>query len=94
MQNINVQIDDKDQVLLLLYSLPNTHDHFRGLYGRETFSLKKVQATLSLKELNEKFDVKAFGVEDGLVARDRSSTSDNKEGRKRLKSRVRNDGNR
>lgn len=42
-------------MLLLLYSLPNTHDHFIEilLYVRDILSLEKVQPVLSLKELNE-----------------------------------------
>jgi len=53
--------------------------------GRLSLSLKEVQATLSYKELNEKFEVKVFDVGDGLVARSKSSTNDNKGGRRRSK---------
>jgi len=42
LQNIDVQIDDEDQVLLLLCSLPNIHYHFKEtlLCDREILSHK------------------------------------------------------
>jgi len=61
--------------------------------GRDILSLKEVKATLGSKKLNEKFEVKAFGTRDDLVARGRSSTSDNKRGKRRSKLRTKNGGN-
>jgi len=46
------------------------------LYGGETISLEEIQVTLNSKKLKEKFDVKVFGVGDGLETRGRSSPSE------------------
>lgn len=60
LKNINVQIDDEDQTLFLLCLLPKAHDHFKKtLFLWKKISLEEVQVTLSSKELNEKFKVKA-----------------------------------
>jgi len=40
--------------------------------------IEEVQATLNSKKLNEKFQVKVFGVRNDLITKDRLSTSDNK----------------
>jgi len=78
--NIDVKIIYEYQTLLLLCSLHKMYDHFKEtlLCGRKTLSLKEIQATtLSLKELNEKFEVEVFGATNGLLVRGRQSTSDN-----------------
>jgi len=42
LDKINVKIDDDDQALLLLCSLPPSYKHFRAnmIYGRDTISIK------------------------------------------------------
>ncbi|KAL5788067.1 hypothetical protein ACOSP7_005016 [Xanthoceras sorbifolium] len=52
LQNLDVKIDDEDQALLLLYSLPSSYRHFREtmLYGKDTISLKDVKIALETKE--------------------------------------------
>ncbi|KAL5785210.1 hypothetical protein ACOSQ2_007602 [Xanthoceras sorbifolium] len=53
--NLDVKIDDEDQALLLLCSLPSSYRHFREtmLYRKDTISLKDVKTAL---ETNEKID--------------------------------------
>lgn len=48
LENIDVQIDDGDQVLLFLCSLPKMHDHFKEilLNWRETLSLSLLRFRL------------------------------------------------
>jgi len=69
LENIDVHIDYEDHSLLLLNYFLKSHDYFMQtlLYGRETFSLEEVQATLSSKELNEKSNMKASSAGDGHV---------------------------
>jgi len=48
---------------------------------------------LGFKELDGKFEVKSSRVEDDLVVMGRPSINDNKRGRRRSKSRIKNGGN-
>ncbi|KAL5799002.1 hypothetical protein ACOSQ2_003822 [Xanthoceras sorbifolium] len=52
LQNLDVNIEDEDQALLLLCSLPSSYRHFREtmLYGKDTISLKDVKTDLETKE--------------------------------------------
>ena len=56
LENIDVSIDDEDQALLLLSSLPRSYATFKDtlLYGRESLTLDEIQAALNSKELNHK----------------------------------------
>ena len=81
LKSIDVKIKKKDEVLLLLCSLPPSYKHFREffLFDRETISLEDVKAVLFSKELLEKH-MSGSVIErqdDALVARgsfnDRSS---------------------
>ena len=53
LKNIDVRIDEEDQALILLYSLPNSFENFVNsmLYGRDTLSLEDVKSALHCKEL-------------------------------------------
>ncbi|KAL5824752.1 hypothetical protein ACOSQ3_020815 [Xanthoceras sorbifolium] len=52
LQNLDVNIEDEDQALLLLCSLPSSYRHFREtmLYRKDTISLKDVKTALETKE--------------------------------------------
>jgi hypothetical protein len=60
LKNIDIQVDDEDQALILLCSLPDLFDNFVNSmsYGRDTISLTNVKFALnSIKlriRLNEK----------------------------------------
>ena len=71
MENIEVSIDDKDQALLLLYSLPKTHAHFKEtlLYGRESLTYEEVQFSLYSKDLNERNEHKPLSFGEGLFVK-------------------------
>ncbi|GKE82890.1 hypothetical protein Tco_1552890 [Tanacetum coccineum] len=51
--NIGVDIDDEDQALMLLTSLPPSYDNFVEtlLYGRESLTLEDVLSSLNSREL-------------------------------------------
>ncbi|GJX13164.1 zinc finger, CCHC-type containing protein [Tanacetum coccineum] len=70
--NIDVDIDDKDQALMLLTSLPSSYDNFVEtlLYGKESLTLEDVLSTLNSRELKNKTNAKGDG--DGLYVRGRS----------------------
>ena len=60
LENIDVSIDDEDQALLLLSSLPKSYTTFKDtlLHGRESLTLDEVQAALNSKELNQRTEDK------------------------------------
>ncbi|GJX67378.1 hypothetical protein Tco_0303105 [Tanacetum coccineum] len=70
--NIGVDIDDEDQALMLLTSLPSSYDNFVEtlLYGRESLTLEDVLSSLNSRELKKRTDAKDDG--DGLYVRGRS----------------------
>ncbi|GJR63360.1 retrovirus-related pol polyprotein from transposon TNT 1-94 [Tanacetum coccineum] len=70
--NIDVDIDDEDQALMLLTSLPSSYDNLVEtlLYGRESLTLEDVLSSLNSRELKKRTDAKDDG--DGLFVRGRS----------------------
>nr|GEZ33770.1 retrovirus-related Pol polyprotein from transposon TNT 1-94 [Tanacetum cinerariifolium] len=70
--NIDVDIDDEDQALMLLTSLPPSYDNFVEtlFYGRESLTLEDFLSSLNSRELKKRTDAKDDG--DGLYVRGRS----------------------
>ena len=56
LQGLYVKIEDVDQTLILLCSLPNSYDNFVDtiLYGRTTITMNDVKESLMSKELKKK----------------------------------------
>uniref|UniRef100_A0A803PEB7 Retrovirus-related Pol polyprotein from transposon TNT 1-94 n=1 Tax=Cannabis sativa TaxID=3483 RepID=A0A803PEB7_CANSA len=71
LKNIGVAIEDEDQALLLLISLPNSFGQFKDtmLCGRGSITLDGVESTFDSKELNQRSDLKKFESGDGLYER-------------------------
>ncbi|MBA0868109.1 hypothetical protein Goshw_008933 [Gossypium schwendimanii] len=72
-KNVEVQIDEEDQALLLLCSLPLSYKHFKKtlIYGRDKLSFEDVKGhLLSREKLDNKFglDSKADRQASVLVA--------------------------
>ncbi|GJV02370.1 retrovirus-related pol polyprotein from transposon TNT 1-94 [Tanacetum coccineum] len=67
--NIDIDIDDEDQALMLLISLPSSYDNFVEtlLYGRESLTLEDVLSSLNSWELKKRTIAKDDG--DGLYVR-------------------------
>jgi hypothetical protein len=53
LKTIDIKVDDEDQALILLCSLPDIFDNFVNLmlYGRDTISLADVKSALNSMEL-------------------------------------------
>jgi hypothetical protein len=84
LKNIDVQVDDEDQGLILLYSLPDLFDNFVNsmLYGRHTISLADVKSALNSMELRTRLNRKGSDNQvEGLFVKGRSKNSSNLRGR-------------
>ncbi|GJR86957.1 retrovirus-related pol polyprotein from transposon TNT 1-94 [Tanacetum coccineum] len=89
--NIDVDINDEDQVLMLLTSLPSSYDNFVEtlLYGRESPTLEDVLSIINSRELKKRTYAKDDG--DGLYVRGRSDHQGN-QGRGSSRSKLKGKG--
>jgi hypothetical protein len=60
LKNIDIKVDDEDQTLILLCSLPDVFDNFINsmLYGRDTISLVDIKSTLNFIKLRTRLNGK------------------------------------
>jgi hypothetical protein len=83
MKNIDIKVDDEDQTLILLCSIPNIFDIFVNsmLYGRDTIYLVDVKSALNSLELRTMLNGKGSDNQaDGLFIKVRSENSFNFKG--------------
>ncbi|GJT81193.1 zinc finger, CCHC-type containing protein [Tanacetum coccineum] len=75
--NIDIEIEDEDQALMLLTSLPSSYENFmeRLLYGRESLTMEDVLATLNSRELRKRTEGTKEEAGDRLYVRGRSDHS-------------------
>jgi hypothetical protein len=79
LKNIDVSIDDEDQALIVLCSLPPSYEHFVTtlLYGNDTISMEDVKSSLYSKELRKKVSVESNVHDDqALVVRGKTRWRD------------------
>jgi hypothetical protein len=84
MKNIDIKVDDEDQTLILLCSLPDTFDNFVNsmLYSRDTISLADVKSAVNSMELRTRLNSKGSDNQaEGLFVKGRSENSSNFRGR-------------
>nr|GEY02160.1 retrovirus-related Pol polyprotein from transposon TNT 1-94 [Tanacetum cinerariifolium] len=76
--NIYIEIKDEDQALILLTSLPSSYENFVEtlLYGRESFIMEDVLATMNSRELKKRTEGTKKETCDGLYVRGRSNHSE------------------
>nr|GEY69849.1 hypothetical protein [Tanacetum cinerariifolium] len=90
--NIDVDIDNVNQALMLLTSLPHSYDNFVEalLYGREPLNLEDVLSSLNSRELKKRTGAKDDG--DGLYVKGRSDHQGNQRRIVRNRSRKKSTG--
>ena len=89
LENIEIQIKDKDQALLLLRSLPSSYEVLcdKLVYSRDSLTLEEVQTALMSKDLKKRTEYKEREKGEGLAVRGRFDRRENKpRGRSRSKS--------
>jgi hypothetical protein len=82
LKNIDIKVDDEDQALILLCSLPDVFDNFFNsmLYGRDTIFLADFKSALNSMELRTKLNGKGSDNQaEGLFVKGRSKSSSNLE---------------
>ena len=75
--NIDIEIEDEDQALMLLTSLPSSYENFVEtlLYGRESLTMEDVLATLNSRGLKKRTEGTNEETGDGLYVRGGSDHS-------------------
>ncbi|KAL3623657.1 hypothetical protein CASFOL_032473 [Castilleja foliolosa] len=86
---VGVKIDEEDQAIILLSSLPKSYEHIVDtmLYGKETLTMTEVKSVLNSKEIQKKSEFKNEGNSEVLFTQ--RGRSDKKEFAKRNNSKNR-----
>ncbi|PKU80142.1 Retrovirus-related Pol polyprotein from transposon TNT 1-94 [Dendrobium catenatum] len=76
LRNVDVKIDEEDQGIILLSSLPKTYENIVDtmLYGKQSLTLTEVKSVLMSKEVQRKIEHKEDKNGNILIARGRSES--------------------
>ena len=89
-----LRINDENQAIILMYSLPNSYEDFMDttMHARDTLSIKDVRVALNSNELKKMvFESREDDLGEGLVARERTRKKNNsRKGCSRSKSKGNN----
>lgn len=68
---VGVKIEDKDQAVILISSLPKVYEHFVDtiLHGKQSLFMSRVKNALNSKDLQRKTDTKSESNVEGLIVR-------------------------
>ena len=78
LKSIDVKIDDEDQAIILLISLPRWFEHFVDtmLYGKATLSMDDVNTASNSKENQRENDSNKEEIAKGLIASNNNQKKD------------------
>ena len=82
LKSIDVEVDEEDQAIMLLCSLPPSYENLVDtmMFGRESLTLEEVKSTLNARETKKKItEIKREGADaESLFARGKSEKKENK----------------
>lgn len=81
LENIDIKIDDENQALLLINSLPNSYENLCDtlVYGRDSLSLEEVQSALISKELKKRTEGREDSSGEGLFMKGKTDKKGSKQ---------------
>ena len=87
LKSIDIKVEDEDQAIILLNSLPKRFEHFVDtmLYGKATLSMDEVKAALNSKEIQRGNDSKKEEIAEGLFTSNKHEKKDFKNKKSKFK---------
>lgn len=85
LNGVGVVLEEEDQAIILLSSLPKSYEHFVDtlLYGKHTLTMEEVKSTLNSKDTQRKNSVSQVIQPEALSARGRSLNRDSRQTKQR-----------
>ena len=94
LENLDIKVDKKDKVVILLNFLPKSLKNFKETlkYRREKIWIDDIQNALNAKLVDIKSNEKAGNLGEGLTVKGRSQKNDGKGNRGRSHTRLKSNG--